>query len=81
MWRRQASSENGELPDAKGRIVITDGGLIDLSGGDKTRGGNIAVSGGDIQLGSPDLISFNGIASNATETSGAAGKYRCTGVG
>ncbi len=73
--------KNGELPDAKGRIVITDGGLIDSSGGDKTRGGNIAVSGGDIQLGSPDLISFNGIASNATETSGAAGNINVRASG
>ncbi len=68
-------------PDLKGNITITDGGLLDSSGSAGVNGGNIIVSGGDIQIGSPDLISFNGISSNATADSGKAGNINVRATG
>ncbi len=71
-----------DVPDLKGRIEIIDGGQLDSSGSAGINGGNVLVSGGDIQIGSPDLISFRGIASNASATSGKAGNItvRATGT-
>lgn len=73
------SSRN--TPELKGNITITDGGLLDSSGAKGVNGGNILVSGGDIQIGSPELISFNGISSNATAESGKAGNIMVRATG
>jgi filamentous hemagglutinin family protein len=68
-------------PDLKGRIEITNGGQLDSSGSAGVDGGNIIVSGGDIQVGSPEFVSFRGIASNATVESGKAGSITVHATG
>ncbi|MBC3883281.1 filamentous hemagglutinin N-terminal domain-containing protein [Undibacterium sp. LX40W] len=69
------------VPELKGTVTVTDGGLLDSSGAAGVNGGNIAVSAGDIYIGSPDLISFNGISSNATALSGNAGNITVRATG
>ena len=67
--------------DLKGKIEITNGGQLDSSGSAGRDGGNIMVSGGNMQIGSPDLVSFRGIASNATADSGKAGDITVNATG
>ena len=69
------------VPELKGTITVTDGGLLDSSGAAGVKGGNIVVSAGDIDIGSPELISFNGISSNATARSGSAGNINVRATG